>query len=178
MDINTFTERDYNSDYGFLTSIWGPPMWTTLHIISFTYPENPSKEDKQNYYDFFNNLKNILPCQMCRKNLIKNLKNHKLTKDVFKNRYTLSLWVYQLHEIVNKMLGKESKISYEEVRCLYENFRAHCIEDKTEKNEQGCKEPLYGVYSKIQLYITPQNNQTIQDSMIVDPSCFLKKNPI
>lgn len=175
MNLNTFTEKDYNSDYGFLTSIWGPPMWTTLHIISFTYPENPSKEDKEHYYKFFKNLKNILPCQMCRENLVKNLKTHKLTKNVLKNRHNLSLWVYQLHEIVNTMLGKESKMSYEEVRCLYENFRAHCLKEKNGDIEQGCKEPLYGVYSKIQLYITPQNLKSVEDSMIVDPRCFLHK---
>ena len=34
-----------------------------------------------------------------------------LTMDVFKNRLTLSKYVYQLHELINTMLGKASGLS-------------------------------------------------------------------
>lgn len=173
MNVSSFTEEEFNSDYGFLTSIWGPPMWYTLHIISFMYPENPTKTEKDNYYAFFKSLKNILPCKMCRKNLTKNLKNHKLTKKVFKSRYTLSLWLYELHEIVNKMLKKKSGLSYEDVRNMYENFRAHCIIAEDEIEESGCKEPLYGVYSKCQLNIIPDRGST--NSLKISPECLLRR---
>ena len=33
----TFIKDDFNNSNGFLTSVWGPPMWVTLHIISFNY---------------------------------------------------------------------------------------------------------------------------------------------
>ena len=39
-----------------------------------------------------------------------------LTKKVFKNRDSLSRWVYGLHEVINKMLGKKSGLSYEDVK--------------------------------------------------------------
>ena len=122
-----FTEIDYNSGEGMMTAVWGPPMWHILHTISFNYPTKPTEEQKKNYYNYYKNLKNILPCKFCRDNLTNNLKNHKLTKAVMKNRDTLSRWVYQLHEIVNIMLGKKSGLSYEKVRDRYEKFRSRCL---------------------------------------------------
>ena len=67
----TFTKLDYNSGDGMLTSIWGPPLWHTLHTISFNYPVKPSKEDINNYYKFFKDIKDVLPCKYCRINLKK-----------------------------------------------------------------------------------------------------------
>jgi hypothetical protein len=171
---SVFTQEEFNSEYGFLTSIWGPSLWFSLHIISFTYPENPTKTERDNYYDFFKSLKNILPCKMCQKNLKKNLKVHKLNKKVFKSRYTLSLWVYELHEIVNKMLKKKkSGLSYDDVRNMYENFRAHCVIEENGTPESGCKEPLYGVYSKCQLNIVPDSSQV--SSLKINPACLLRR---
>ena len=48
----TFTNSDYKSGDGMLTSIWGPPLWHTLHTISFNYPVKPTKNDINNYYNF------------------------------------------------------------------------------------------------------------------------------
>ena len=101
-----FTKNDFLSGDGMMTSVWGPPMWHVLHTISFNYPIEPSEEQKKHYYKFYKNLVNILPCKYCRENLSNNLKTNNLTKDVMKNRETLSYWVYNLHEIINKMLNK------------------------------------------------------------------------
>ena len=79
---------NYNSDEGMLTTVWGPPMWHTLHIISFNYPVHPTKKQKKEYYDYYNSMKYILPCGKCRENLKNNLKKHPLTMKVFKNRHT------------------------------------------------------------------------------------------
>ena len=46
-DINSiYTNDDYNSNDGMLTSIWGPGMWHYLHTMSFNYPVNPTNTDK------------------------------------------------------------------------------------------------------------------------------------
>ena len=129
-----FNENEYNSNDGMITTIWGPPLWHVLHTISFNYPIKPTNEQKKHYYKFYNNLKNILPCKMCRDNLKKNLSKVPLTIDVFKNRHSLSTFVYQLHETVNQMLGKTSGLSYEAVRDRYELFRARCIIDSSIPN--------------------------------------------
>ena len=98
--------------------------------------------------------------------------------DVFKNRDTLSRYIYNLHETVNTMLGKSSGLTYEEVRDRYEHFRSRCLEDPKKMNkskiEKGCTEPLYGVKSKCVLSIVPRDGRLASFKM--DPKCVLKKN--
>ena len=129
MSDKVFNKDDYNSGDGMMTSIWGPPMWHVLHTISFNYPVKPTNEDKINYFNYFTNLRYILPCRYCRENIVKNYKKVKLNKSVFKSRDTLSLWVYLLHEEINKMLGKKSNLTYEMVRDRYEHFRSRCLNE-------------------------------------------------
>ncbi len=171
MPKRIFTKNDYNSPDGMLTSVWGPPMWHVLHTISFNYPVKPTKEDKENYYRYFKNLRKVLPCRYCRDNLKKNLKKCPLNKSVFKNRETLSKWVYNLHELVNKMLKKKSNLSYSQVRDRYEHFRARCLSNNTKK-EKGCTKSLYGVKGKCVINIVPKNNK---ESFKMDPRCKITK---
>lgn len=175
-----FNDSDYYSGEGMMTSVWGPPLWHVLHIISFNYPINPTNKQKKHYFNFYNNLKNILPCKYCRENLLNNFIKLPLTMDVFKNRDVLSKYVYDLHELVNTMLGKSSGLSYKDVRDRYEHFRSRCLKDpmKNQKqhkstNEKGCTEPLYGVKSKCVLNIVPKDNRL--KSFNIDTKCILKK---
>ena len=64
-----YKKNDYENGNGMLTKIWGPSLWHFLHVMSFNYPVNPSKEDKENYRNFLCNLRHVLPCGKCRKNL-------------------------------------------------------------------------------------------------------------
>ena len=173
-----FTKEDFLSGEGMMTSVWGPPMWHVLHTISFNYPIEPSDEQKKHYYKFYKNLVHILPCKYCRENLSNNLKTNNLTKDVMKNRETLSYWVYNLHEIINKMLNKESGLSYDQVRERYEYFRSRCLVDPNEIEKlkiehKGCTESLYGVKSKCVINIVPKDNRL--SSFKMDPKCIIKK---
>jgi len=180
-----FTDSDYNSGDGMLTSVWGPSMWHTLHTISFNYPIKPDKNEKENYLNFFKNLVHILPCRYCRENYKKNLKAVPLTKNTMKNRESLSRWLFNIHEEVNKMLGKTSGLTYEDVRNRYEIFRARCIDDRKGKKkkkkskkvvpkiESGCVKPLYGVRSKCVLSIVPKTKRC--KSFNIDPKCALKR---
>ena len=176
MSKKVFTDDDYNSGDGMMTSIWGPPMWFILHTISFNYPIEPTKEQKKKYYIFYANLKNILPCKYCRDNLVNNLKKMPLTMDVFESRHTLSKYVYELHECVNTMLGKESGLSYEDVRERYEHFRSRCLTKPSIKGiENGCTEPKYGVKSKCILNIVPKDSR--KSSIKIDPRCKISNTP-
>ena len=61
----TYRKEDYEDGNGMLTKIWGPSLWHYLHVMSFNYPVNPSKEDKDNYrkflvvYDMFCRVANV-----------------------------------------------------------------------------------------------------------------------
>ena len=168
-----FNKEDYKSNDGMLTSIWGPGMWHFLHSMSFNYPVNPCDEDKINYRDFMLSLKHVLPCGKCRDNLKKNYSKLPITMGTMKNRDTFSRYVYNLHELINKMLEKKSNLSYEEVRERYEHFRSRC-NNKTKKNtEKGCITPVYGEKSKCVLKIVPEYEKC--ESLEIDERCKKKR---
>lgn len=175
-----FTQRDYNSNDGMLTDVWGPPFWHFLHIISFNYSTDPTKKQKEDFYNYFKSLENILPCKYCRENYSKNLKSTNFSKKVFKNRESLSQWVYKLHNHINSMLGKKCKLSYKDVQNRYENYRARCnlIEDEKKcirsvKKEKGCIDPLYGVKSKCIIEIVPKKSK--KKTFKMDSRCIVKR---
>jgi hypothetical protein len=162
-----FSMSDFSSNDGFLVQVWGNSLWHVLHTMSFNYPVNPTNENKKNYMFFIKNLKNVLPCGKCRKNLSGNFKKLPLTMNCMINRETFSKYIYNLHEVINTMLGKKSGLSYEEVRNTYENFRARCKKDikkpvtnnNTKKNESGCVIPFNGEKTKCILTIVPESKQ-------------------
>jgi hypothetical protein len=178
--MSVFNKEHYNSGDGMLTAVWGPPMWHSLHTISFNYPVNPSKEQKDNYYQYFKSLEHVLPCRYCRENYKENLKTLKFSKAHFKDRDSLSRFVYKLHEMVNKNLGKKSGLSFTQVRDRYEIFRARCLNDdskntptvKESKIEKGCTDPLYGVKSKCVMNIVPKSSK--KETLTINEKCKIK----
>ena len=128
-----------------------------------------------------------MPCKYCRMNLKTNLKQLPLNMDVMKNRDTFSRYIYNLHELVNKMLSKKSNLSYCDVRERYEHFRSRCTEENPKifkfkklqsrknksKSEKGCTEPLYGKKSKCIIKIVPQDDKS--KSFQIDKKCIKKR---
>ena len=186
-----YSQADYNSGDGMLTTVWGPAMWHYLHTMSFNYPVHPTPEDKKHYRDFIYNLRYVLPCKYCRINLANNLKKKPLRACHMASRATFSRFVYELHELVNKMLKKNSRLSYCDVRERYEHFRSRCTDEKprifkfqtqkskgknnkSQKKEKGCTEPLYGKKSKCVINIVPQEDksQTFQ----MDQKCVKQRH--
>lgn len=176
-----FDESHYSSRDGMLTTVWGPSMWHSLHTISFNYPVEPTQPEKKQYREFILQLRYVLPCGKCRVNLIKTMKKKPLTMKDMESRSTFSKYIYELHEIVNKMLNKHSGLSYEEVRERYENFRARCASStslgrktrKQQNKEKGCTEPLFGEKAKCILRIVPQNTKC--ETLEIDQKCVKKR---
>jgi hypothetical protein len=76
------------------------------------------------------------------------------------------------------MLGKQSGLTYEQVRERYEHFRSRCTIQKeeilpkkkyTKKKEKGCTEPLVGEKSKCILKIVPQKQKC--DTFQINSRC-------
>jgi hypothetical protein len=97
------------------------------------------------------------------------------------SRGTFSRYIYQLHEVINKMLGKKSGLTYEMVRERHEHFRSRCTKSykelmkrrktvKKKLSEKGCTEPLYGEKSKCIIKIVPQTKKI--DTFTVDKTCL------
>ena len=101
-------------------NIWGPPAWTFLHTVTFNYPENPTEDDKKNFYDFFMNLQYVLPCEKCKAHYKQNLKKYDL-KNNLGSRQDLVKWLIDLHNDINKDNGKPVW-SYSEVYNKYQSM--------------------------------------------------------
>jgi Erv1 / Alr family len=180
-----YEDKDYSSNDGMLTTVWGPGIWHYLHTMSFNYPVHPTAADKRHYRNFVLELQYVLPCGKCRKNLVKNFKKHPLNISEMKSRETFSRYIYELHETVNRMLGKKSGLTYDKVRERYEHFRARCAKpltklrvcktpsNRTRKTDKGCVVPLYGNKAKCVLQIVPQDVKC--ETMQIDQRCVKRR---
>jgi hypothetical protein len=116
------------------TNYWGPGMWNALHSITFDFPENATEQDRQNYRIFFHSLKYVLPCASCREHYKQGIENDMPIE--LDNRDSISRWLVNFHNSVNKRLGKP-EVSYESVKEKYESMRGVCNSNDTCK--QSCK---------------------------------------
>lgn len=167
-----FKSTDLNSGDGMLTTVWGPSLWHYLHTMSFNYPVVPTKDQKKYYKNFILSLINVLPCKYCRINLEKNFKTLPLLDSDMESRNTFSRYVYKLHEVINKMLGKKSNLTYCDVRERYEHFRARCTAVPS-TSEKGCTEPIAGKKSKGIIRIVPQDEPC--ETLQIDEQCLKQR---
>lgn len=171
---NIYTQENYHSKNGFSTNVWGPCKWMFLHTMSFNYPVKPTDTEKKKYRNYILSLRHILPCGKCRENLTKNLKKLPLTMEHMMSRDTFSKYIYDLHELINDMLGKKSGLTYDDVKARYESFRANCHTTKKRKTKKtkhsGCTEPLVGVKKKCVMEVVPFDEKT--PTLTVDKKCI------
>lgn len=100
--------------------IWGPHFWFVLHFITFNYPDNPTTYDKQSHKVFFESVKDILPCEKCRRHYRNHIAQFPL-EVALDNRIDLIKWLIQVHNIVNKSLNKP-EYSLKDVLYIYSNL--------------------------------------------------------
>lgn len=86
--------------------IWGSHFWNTIHFVALGLPHNPEASDKQAYKSFYTNLVHIIPCQECADHLRENFSKLPNIDDYLNSPRELFNWTVQLHNVVNKMLGR------------------------------------------------------------------------
>ena len=111
---------------GLMPSCWGPMIWGTIHSIAYVY--NP-EVDKDNYFNFFWNLGNVLPCAECKSHYYLNVTKLDLRLALESNE-SFFRFTYNLHNLVNKQIGVPDSIwpSYETVKKRYAGYEARCTE--------------------------------------------------
>ena len=100
--------------------IWGPHQWFMMHIISFTYPEVPSPYDKRVYYDYYASLKEVLPCEACKRHYNTYFLQHPLGPHLDR-RKDLIQWVIDIHNFVNTKMNRP-EYSFHQVMEIYKNL--------------------------------------------------------
>ncbi|VDN31310.1 unnamed protein product [Cylicostephanus goldi] len=82
----------------------GRSTWNLLHTMSVYYPEKPNEDQKKTVFQFLDALSKTFPCDFCARDLRKDLKKDPPKLD---SREEFALWMCQLHNRVNKKIGKD-----------------------------------------------------------------------
>lgn len=84
---------------------WGPGTWHLIHCMAKCYPSTPSDQDKAHAFHFLQSLAHVLPCKKCRDNYKEYIAKH---PPALSSKRAFKRWTYNLHDSVNKRLGKTS----------------------------------------------------------------------
>lgn len=121
-----------SNDGGLAPCSWGSAAWHFLHSISLAYPEKvgftPKDQIiKNNYYQFFDLLGDVLPCEECKKHYRQNFNSNNLMNSL-SSRKDFAKWVYDLHNMVNKgtNVPQSEWPHFRDVYIKYDNLRASC----------------------------------------------------
>ena len=98
--------------------VWGPSGWNFLHYITLAYPDNPTEVEKNNYKTFFTNIKNVLPCELCRTNYAIHLNKFPLTNEILSDKTKFINWCITIHNQVN-IANNKKPWTYTEVMNKY-----------------------------------------------------------
>jgi len=114
---------------GMMPKIWGPAAWIYFHTITFNYPIQPNDKQKKWHETFFKRLGYTIPCKECANSYNRIIKKDstKIISGIFDSRDTLTRWFYYVHEAVNKKLGVDYGITFEDVIKKYESYRSSCV---------------------------------------------------
>ena len=97
---------------GMSPDVWGPIFWNAMHIVTLGYPDEPRDDEKKAVTEFFNSLKFVLPCPVCRYHYTTVLETDPVEPAVV-SRTKLVEWAFNIHNIVNKEL-KKPEITWEQ----------------------------------------------------------------
>ena len=142
------------------SDIWGPKLWFIIHTIALNFSDNPTYNEIRNIELFFNSLKFNIPCEKCRIHYTERLDKNPIINHL-KNSETLFKYTIDLHNEVNKSLGKRI-YSYDEVLEIYKNE----YKDKNDKNIN-----TEGIINKKNIIIT-----TIILFFIIFIVCYYRKS--
>ena len=113
------------SNNGFSPETWGPSMWFMMHLTAATYPTRPTPADAASYAAFFNSLRNVLPCEGCRRgyDTILATEPTRMTPRTFGSREALFKWTVDVHNRVNAKLGKPINANWKAWYREYDKLR-------------------------------------------------------
>jgi hypothetical protein len=107
-----------------ISTRWQQLTWYIFHKISLNYNDLYRNE----YIQFFENVKVIIPCRICRNHYIQNVskENMKINDNI--NHERIFNWTIDLHNLVNK-LNHKKQWDYDMARNYYEkmNFNNHFL---------------------------------------------------
>jgi len=95
-------------------SVWGPIFWHTIHLVAISYPADPSYAHKRAAKEFYESFAHLIPCPKCREHYQTHLQKIPLSPHLDR-RADLFRWTVNLHNEVNKNLGKATVTEMEAI---------------------------------------------------------------
>jgi hypothetical protein len=89
----------------FLPNVFGPKLWSVIHIAAAAYPMLPTENEIEEMKHFVVGIPATIPCGKCKedtRNFIRDI----VSNETFNNRETLFKFTVDLHNHVNRKLNK------------------------------------------------------------------------
>jgi hypothetical protein len=127
-------------------NIWGKKGWIFLHMITVNYPDEPTIDDKKNYYLFFSQLKHVLPCNSCQLNFAQHWDKRPLTEQDLESRESLILWLIDIHNMANYQNGKKVLDVDEALDSIKNILNKNNHKNKKNNSSRECNNAIfYGI---------------------------------
>jgi hypothetical protein len=97
---------------------WGPFFWHTMHLVALGYPSTPTYAEKRAAKEFYESFTHLIPCPTCKLHYAENLKTMPITPSL-DSRKDLFKWTVDMHNMVNKELGKPEYTESDAVAFYY-----------------------------------------------------------
>jgi len=88
-----------------MTEYWGHRKWYFMHQLTYNYPKNTNKVQKEIYKKTFIIVTKLIPCDICKSHFIELLKQFPIEKQLGEKELMIT-WLNKLHNCVNKRLSK------------------------------------------------------------------------
>ena len=130
---------------------WGPYFWFMMRCIAYNFPSDASYHEKKYIIDFYNNLKNVLPCKKCRKNY-GNILDKYPVENFLQSRNHLFDWV----EMIYQQTDNEKGMMTQRDHCDYHNNKSNSYDEINIKRKDK--------YQKSIVYEIDNNSSDSSDS--------------
>lgn len=98
-------------------TVWGPFFWHTIHLVALGYPKEPTYAEKKAAREFYESLIHLIPCPTCKLHYADHLKQTPVQPSL-DTRKDLFTWTVDLHNKVNRSLGKR-EVTEQEAIAFY-----------------------------------------------------------
>ena len=100
-------------------SVFGPPLWFSLHNASAYYPETASPVHAERMKNIIIGIPVLLPCETCKEHATVFIENNKdKLSEICKTKKALFKFLVDFHNYVNIRL-KKKVITYDAAHALY-----------------------------------------------------------
>eukprot|EP00798_Chlamydomonas_sp_ICE-L_P000705 gene705-biopygen448 len=136
---------DEHGQHNIPPSVWGPPLWKSIHYVALGYPANPTPEERRVYNTFFDQiLEHLIPCHVCSENYHRHLVELRATIRALKKR----MEAVTIHAIAVSLdfTGDTAGVECAKVKTNYQKARSVRIYGDTKERIQLLTNSIFRLF--------------------------------